>query len=466
MAVTSGYLMPHPPVLIPQVGQGRETVCRATSDGYAAASADFNRQKPSLVVLITPHGPLFSDGMAIGAEPTLTGNLKAFGAPEVQLSFPNAPEWVSRIIREAGTLEVPLVGIDQKTARQYGVTPALDHGALVPLYFLSRQWSGFRLIHITYGLLSIPKLYQFGQLLARLFTDAGETVAVVASGDLSHCLKSEGPYDYHPDGPRFDEAVIRHLSAGDFTQLLTLDPALVKNAGECAYRSLAILGGSLDALAFEPTCYSYEGPFGVGYGVCGFAVTGPCLGRLPQLTERWEQGRRQRLTQEDPWVRLARATVEAYVRTGSVPALPPDLPEAMLNDQNGVFVSLKGPSGLRGCIGTFLPTTTSVAREIQENAVKAATEDPRFPPVEAEELEELTVTVDVLSPPEPVASAAALDPKRYGVIVASGFKRGLLLPALDGVDTVEEQVRIARQKAGISETEAVTLQRFEVVRHH
>ena len=137
-----------------------------------------------------------------------------------------------------------------------------------------------------------------------------------------------------------------------------------------------------------------------------------------------------------------------------------------MRERAGVFVSIHKEGKLRGCIGTFLPTRENIAREIISNAVSAAARDPRFNPIAPEELKWLEIKVDVLSAPERIQSTAELDVRRYGVIVSSGSRRGLLLPDLDGVDTVEEQVSIARQKGGIRENEPVTLERFEVVRHH
>ena len=131
----------------------------------------------------------------------------------------------------------------------------------------------------------------------------------------------------------------------------------------------------------------------------------------------------------------------------------------------GVFVSLHKAGGLRGCIGTIAPTTASIAQEILQNAISAGTRDPRFPRVQPEELAQLEYSVDVLNAPEPITSPDQLDVRRYGVIVSSGSRRGLLLPNLEGVDTISQQIDIARQKAGISPRESYTLQRFEVVRH-
>ncbi len=165
-----------------------------------------------------------------------------------------------------------------------------------------------------------------------------------------------------------------------------------------------------------------------------------------------------------PLVELAKDTVESYVKEGKVPRPPPELTPEM-RERAGVFVSLKVGGALRGCIGTFEPTRHSVAEEIIANAVSSATRDPRFLPVGPEELSQLEYSVDVLTEPEAVESEADLDAKRYGVIVECGWRKGLLLPDLEGVDTVEQQLEITRAKAGIDPDEPVNLYRFEVRRY-
>ena len=173
------------------------------------------------------------------------------------------------------------------------------------------------------------------------------------------------------------------------------------------------------------------------------------------------------MSKSHPLVELARKAIETYVRERRV-IEPPDELTPEMRQRAGTFVSLHGPGGeLRGCIGTIEPTQDNVAREVIQNAISAATRDPRFPPVRPDELDGLDVKVDVLTPPEPVESLDELDPKRYGVIVesATDWRRGLLLPDLEGVDTVEYQVDIARRKAFIGPTEPIKLYRFEVKRY-
>lgn len=162
--------------------------------------------------------------------------------------------------------------------------------------------------------------------------------------------------------------------------------------------------------------------------------------------------------------RLARRVVESYVRVGEVPDLD-EAPDELKSKRAGVFVCLKQKGELRGCIGTIEPVRENVAAEIAANAVSSAMSDPRFPPVSPSELVGLSYSVDVLGEPEDIPDMSMLDPREYGVIVRSGSRSGLLLPDLEGVDTAQDQVRIARMKAGISPDEPVRLQRFKVTRH-
>jgi AmmeMemoRadiSam system protein A len=197
--------------------------------------------------------------------------------------------------------------------------------------------------------------------------------------------------------------------------------------------------------------YSYEGPFGVGYGV---ALYMNLKTTMPD----------ENLPEMDIRVKLARQSIEHYLHHHTLMTVPKELPED-LTDKAGVFVSLKKKGELRGCIGTFLPMQLTEASEIIHNAVSAAVRDPRFYPVTADELKDITISVDVLGTPEAISSPSELDPKKYGVIVMSHANTGLLLPDLEGVDTVDQQISIAKQKAGIPPQVRPDLYRFTVTRY-
>ena len=293
-------------------------------------------------------------------------------------------------------------------------------------------------------------------------------VVIIGSGDLSHKLKEDGPYGFQKEGPEYDERIMDVMGRGAFGELFDFSEDFCDKAAECGHRSFTIMAGALDGLKVKTERLSHQGTFGVGYGICIYEVTGSDPQRyfLEQYRRAQREAAERRKASEDSYVQLARKTVETYVRTGKKLRVPEGLPEEMYSRRAGVFVSLKEEGRLRGCIGTIAPVRGSIAEEIIENGISAAAKDPRFHAVEPEELDRLEYSVDVLGETEKIDSPEKLDVKRYGVVVSRGYRRGLLLPDLEGVDTVEEQIEIARRKAGIPEdAEDIRLERFEVVRH-
>jgi AmmeMemoRadiSam system protein A len=224
--------------------------------------------------------------------------------------------------------------------------------------------------------------------------------------------------------------------------------------------------GALDGLAVNAEVLSYEGPFGVGYLVAALEPGRPEPGKslLAGLEARRNDTVGKRRAGESYLVGVARQSLENYLRHGKKLSVPDEVPPEFRGEA-AAFVSLKKHGQLRGCIGTVAPTRRSVVEEVIVNAISAGTHDPRFFPVQVDELDDLVYSVDVLQPPEPVEGLDDLDPKKYGVIVRAGRRSGLLLPDLEGVNTSAEQVAIARQKAGIGPNEPVELERFEVKRY-
>ena len=344
----------------------------------------------------------------------------------------------------------------------------LDHATMVPLYFINKVYTNYKLVRIGLSGLPLTDHYKLGQCLQKTVNKLQRSVVIIASGDLSLRLKKDGPYGFNPAGPKYDARIMEVMSAGNFLELLAFPPSLCEEAGECGHRSFTIMAGALDKVAVNSQKLSYEGPFGVGYGVVEFIPSGVDLGRnfLEQYPAYRDKLLAEKKKQEDPYVRLARAALELYIKKGKTMEIPQDAPTEMLKTRAGAFVSLKKDGTLRGCIGTIGPMRDSLAKEIIFNAISAGTQDPRFLEVKTTELPALEYSVDVLGPLEDISSTKELDVKRYGVVVTKGSRTGLLLPNLEGITTVEQQVDIARQKAGIRQEETgVFLQRFEVTRH-
>ena len=459
--ISGAIIVPHPPIIIPTVGRGREREVQATISAYRAAAQQAAAWNPEVLILTSPHSAMYADYFHISPGKGASGDMSAFGAPQTKLTVEYDEELRDELIRQAEEAGIQAGTLGERDS-------SLDHGTFIPLYFLREAGVNCPILRIGLSGFSPLEHYRLGQCIARAVDKLGRRTVFVASGDLSHKLKDDGPYGYVPEGPVFDQKVTDAMVAGDFLQFLTMDDGLCERAAECGLRSFQIMVGALDGLSVDAKLLSYEGTFGVGYGVATFTVTGPdesrCFARQCKEIERARM--EERKAAEDPWVSLARLSLETFVRTGKrLNVLPDDLPDEMTTRVAGAFVSLHAHGQLRGCIGTTGPTTESVAWEIVQNAVSACSRDPRFVPVRVDELNSLEYSVDILGEAEIVSSKTELDVKKYGVIVSCGGRRGLLLPDLEGVDTVEQQIEIALQKGGISSEERYTLERFEVVRH-
>lgn len=461
MSMLGAIITPHPPVLLPEVGGGREREIAATDRAMRTAAETVAAWQPDVIIVSSPHTILYRDYFHIAPGDGAVGDMSRFGAPEVRIQASYDTLLREEIIRRAEAEGLHAGTLGQRDSE-------LDHGVLIPLYYLRK--AGVRCPIVRMGLSGFSPLdhYRLGKCVQDAVNALGRRAVFLASGDLSHKLKADGPYGYAPEGPQFDDAVTRTMASGDFLEFLTIDPALCERAAECGLRSFQMMAGALDGLAVEPQLLSHEGTFGVGYAIALFPVTGRNDSRCYEKDYLLAKNDRlaTRKANEDPWVKLARRSLETYVKTSQrLTSLPEDLPTEMTTQQAGAFVSLHKNGQLRGCIGTIAPTCENLAWEIVQNAISACSRDPRFSPVRPNELDELEYSVDVLGAPEPVDSPAALDPKTYGVIVSCGGRRGLLLPDLDGVDSVEAQLSIALQKGGIRENEPYKIERFKVVRH-
>jgi len=427
-------LMPHPPVLIPQVGMGREVDARRTLDGIEKLNLLLPKFNKDVVVSMSPHFPYLPGRLVVGAGERYFGDMSRFGAPNVCGDYNGVPSLASELKEALG---------DSVTVELESRTRVLDHSTFVPLLLLQR--GGRRpggLIPANPVGLSRQCAYDLGRRLAEVLDQMDGEFGLLCSGDLSHRLSPGAPDGFSTFGRTFDDLVVAALSSGDPRELLALEEERIAEAGQCGLNSVLVLIG---ASRGPIRVLSYEGPFGVGYAV---AVSRP---------------------QVHPYVEFVRFVLMDAVR-GALPDVSALSRLAggsreIWDRRSGCFVSLYDSKGdLRGCIGTVEPSSLSLAFEMAKNASAAALEDPRFMPVKLDELPDLKISVDVLSPLEE-ALVQDLDPKRFGVLVRSGNKRGVLLPDLPGVNSVEEQLAIAKRKAGIDQDEDVQIFRFTVERY-
>lgn len=461
MSILAGFMVPHPPLIIPAVGKGEERAIQNTIDAYRKTAQEIAALRPETIVLLSPHQTMYADYFHISPGRSAQGDFGQFRAAQIRMEVSYDTEFVKNLGGLAGSQGLHAGTLGERDKK-------LDHGTMVPLYFVNQLYTEYRLVRI--GLSGFPLVahYRLGQCIRQVSEMLDRRVVIIASGDLSHRLKEDGPYGYQKEGPEYDARIMDVMGRGAFGELLQFQEDFCEKAAECGHRSFTIMAGAFDRTAVDTERLSYEGPFGVGYGICTYHAQGADESR--NFLEQFEIREKERLLaqqeKEDAYVKLARRTIETYIRTGKQPEVPEGLPDELYHRRAGAFVSLKEDGKLRGCIGTIQATRSSLAEEIVHNAVSACSEDPRFSPVEQWEVERLSISVDVLGDTERIASPDELDVARYGVIVTKGGRRGLLLPNLEGIDTVEQQISIAKQKAGIKAHEAVELERFEVVRHY
>ena len=411
MPLIGAFMVPHPPLIIPSVGKGSEKQVTKTINSYKKIAKEIQILKPETIIVISPHSTCYRDYIHISPGKTAKGNFKDFNSNE-EINVEYDTELREKIIEIAKQNNFP-AGVEGEKNKM------LDHGTMVPLYYINEEYNKYKCIRIGVSDLPLKDHYRFGILIKKAIESINRNVVIVASGDLSHKLKEYGPYGYIKEGPIYDEMIMNTIAKADFKELINI--------------------------------YSHEDITGVGYGIAS-------------LYPIKEDYKRCFLESNDPYVKLAKETINTYINEKRIIEIPNNTPKELLENKKGVFVTIYEFGELRGCIGTFLPTKSSIANEIIDNAIFSATEDYRFNPIEKDELNNLEIKVDVLNTPEKINNKDELDPKKYGIIITQYNKRGLLLPDIEGVDTIEKQISIAKQKGNIV-GDNYEIERFTVERH-
>ncbi|MCR5273984.1 MAG: AmmeMemoRadiSam system protein A [Clostridiales bacterium] len=467
MPVLASFMVPHPPLIVPEVGRGGEKEVELTIRSYEKVADEIAKIRPETIVITSPHSILYGDYFHISPGKSAKGSFANFRAPSVKFFEEYDGDLVDKISEIAYHEDFPCGTLGEEDKD-------LDHGTMVPLWFIRNKYKEGKIVRIGLSGLPLTDHYKLGTIIARAVNSLDRKVVFVASGDLSHKLQDYGPYGFAKEGPEYDERIMDVMGRAAFGELFDFDEAFCDKAAECGHRSFVIMAGAWDGKRVKATAYSHEDVTGVGYGICSFyPEDGDDEGKnadrkfLAIRLKEKEKEIEEQIASSDEYVRLARKTIETYIRTGEkIRPAEMDLPSELTERRAGAFVSIHKQGLLRGCIGTIGPTMKNLAQEIVTNAISASTRDPRFDPIRESELPWLEINVDVLGEAEDIDSIGQLDVKRYGVIVSTrDGRRGLLLPDLDGVDTPEEQVSIAMRKGGIQKHEKYFLQRFEVVRH-
>ncbi len=257
-------IAPHPPIIIPEIGRGELSKVKQTVDGMKILSGRIKDVQPELLIVISPHGKVMQEGPAVLTQEELSGDFGQFGFSGIKVDMQNDRQLIDLLVEEtsAGPVKPVLLG---NNGYRFPGGKTLDHGAMVPLYYLQEAGVSVPGLHITFGFQPYSELYQFGRALRKAVDKRGVPTAVLASGDLSHRLTPGAPAGFNPRGKEFDQLLVNFIRDGRVEDILNIDQCLVEEAGECGLRSFVIALGMLDGEDFKPEIISYEGPFGVGY---------------------------------------------------------------------------------------------------------------------------------------------------------------------------------------------------------
>lgn len=256
---------PHPPIILPIVGKGREEEASITIQGMKKMAKAVAMKKPDTLIVITPHGTVFRDAHSIVIKKELAGDFSSFGVGNSTQKYENNLELADLIIEKSEEKNLPLAVIDDDFMRKYGEKVSLDWGVLVPMYYIDRELPGLKIVPMAYGLLDGKEMEKMGKAIKEAIEESGNDVIILSSGDLSHALKDSGPYEFHEEGPIFDKKIKELIEAGDYQGIIDFDKKISDPAAECGLRSFQIMAGALKGENTSPEIYSYEGPFGVGY---------------------------------------------------------------------------------------------------------------------------------------------------------------------------------------------------------
>ncbi len=446
-------LMPHPPIVVPGVGEGRERGAESTVNAMRAVAERLVRAQAQTLVVISPHSPRRSGCFGIWRTGRLTGSLGRFGCDSARVDLPPDVEFADRLAVAARAQNLEVWEIEDEE---------LDHGAVVPLYYLTEAgWKGPTVV----AGLNPPGedgVVALGQAISSTAKACGRRTALLASGDMSHRLNPDSPAGFHPEAHRFDEEFVSLLKDGSYKEAGRIDEGLQSIAGEDVVDSSRVAFAALEYDSQGSEVVSYEGPFGVGY--CVAVLYESCVeGKVGGDRSNSGDGISEGVESEIDWIlpRLARSAVEREVSAGG-DSIDTE-PSPFLLQKKGVFVTIRNREGhLRGCRG-FISSDSSLIETTRKSARSAAFSDHRFSPVEVDELPNLNFEVSVLEPMEEVLRVEELDPSLLGVVVkAQDGREALMLPGIQELDTVEKQLSAVRDKAGILPAEAVRIFKFRI----
>ena len=322
------FMVPHPPLIVPEVGRGEEQKIQDTIDAYHEVGRRIGGLQPETIVLLSPHQVMYADYFHISPGNGAAGDLGQFGAGQVQFEVGYDREFVENLCKLADAGDLPAGTAGERERR-------LDHGTMVPLYFVNQYWKDYQLVRVGLSGLPLTDHYELGRRIRETAEVLDRRIVIIASGDLSHRLKADGPYGYQKEGPEYDRRIMQVMESGDFGELLEFSEDFCEKAGECGHRSFTVMAGALDRMEVEAQRLSYEGPFGVGYGICAYTVKDRDLKR--NFKEQYEEKEKKELVVQKSvvmklsqiYTAIVRAVMATLALVGGVSLVRPEMRQVL-----------------------------------------------------------------------------------------------------------------------------------------
>ncbi|MBP5160164.1 MAG: AmmeMemoRadiSam system protein B, partial [Lachnospiraceae bacterium] len=263
MAITGAIMVPHPPIILPEVGRGEEKKISDTTAAFEAAAEFVAELEPDTIILASPHSVMYSDYFHISPGSRAKGDMGQFRASSVRFDVEYDEELARAISYAADEEHFPAGPFGERSK-------ALDHGTMVPLYFINKKYTKYKLVRIGLSGLSFQEHYRLGKIICKVCDKISKKVVFVASGDLSHKLLAEGPYGFAEEGPEYDRRIMDVMGSANFGELFEFKEDFCERSAECGHGSFCMMAGVFDGCEVEARRLSHEGTFGVGYGICTY----------------------------------------------------------------------------------------------------------------------------------------------------------------------------------------------------
>lgn len=455
MSLLASFILPHAPMLVAEIGRGREKKLPKTLEAYKKVASEIASLKPDIIVIASPHAESYSDYFQMADGEMATGSLAEYGAPQLRFRLRYNDELRKEIARISFARGL-------KAGYSDSSETSLDHGTMVPLYFINQAYQNYEVVRIGLTGLSYFEHYEMGMVIGEAAKRSDKRIIFIASGDMSHCLNKEGEYGCNEEAKHYEELLNKCLYKANFGDLLRMDKTMVKDAKECGHRAFAMLSGTLDRCSVDPIFFAHEDTLGTGHGIYEYKVTGNDDSRAfgDFYLSKVAFSIKAKKENADDYLRLAYLAAEQFILKGKGEKM--EVPSSFSAKGKGVIVSVSEFGTLRGR-NVFLPKAdSSLASSLIDSTISAIKDDSRFDPLSEKDLPYLDIEVTEMFSFASIKDMKDFDASKYALLVSADSRCGLSFPPSSSASIALNK---AKKDAMMEEADNCTLYSFLPLSH-